>query len=177
VDGANRMKSLISDLLTYSRVSTRTRPFADVDLGDVLRRVLASLERSVKECGATLTVGPLPQVHGDVEQIALLFTTLLTNALKFQAPDAPPRIHISARLEQDTWAVSIQDNGIGIEPQYFERIFAIFQRLHPPNMYPGTGIGLAIARKIAERHRGRIWVESTPGQGATFTFTLPGTGT
>ncbi|WP_257457605.1 PAS domain-containing sensor histidine kinase [Archangium lipolyticum] len=171
VDGANRMQALINDLLAYSRVGTRGKEPHPVSLEKCAARALSYLRLAQEETGAELTVEPLPWVKGDETQLVQLLQNLVGNALKFRG-DKPPRIRVSATRQDDTVTVSVEDNGIGIEPQYYERIFAIFQRLHGKEEYPGTGIGLSICKKIVERHGGRIWVESTPGQGSTFRFTL-----
>jgi PAS domain S-box-containing protein len=180
VDGASRMQDMINDLLAISRVGTRGKPFAKTPLDDVLYDVLENLKIVLAESGAEVTHEPLPTVMGDSVQLGQLLQNLIANAIKFRG-DEPPRVHISVRREggdmragRATWVFSIHDNGIGMDPQYFDRVFLIFQRLHSREEYPGTGIGLAISRKIVERHGGRIWVESAPGQGATFHFTLPG---
>src|SRR5262249_52523091 len=133
---------------------------------------LSNLKVAVEESGAVVTQDPLPTVYADSGQLIQLFQNLIGNGLKFRGP-ASPRIHVGAREKNGEWVLSVSDNGIGIEPQYFERIFVIFQRLHTREEYPGTGIGLALCKRIVERHGGRIWVESAPGQGATFYFTLP----
>jgi len=171
VDGANRMQRLIQDLLAYSRVSTGGQQFEPTSVGIALNHALGNLVSAVKESGALITHDPLPAVMGDEKQLVQLFQNLLSNALKFSG-EQPPRIHISAKPSAAGWLFSIHDNGIGIDPQYADRIFVIFQRLHTRAEYPGTGIGLAICKKIVERHGGRIWVESEPGKGATFYFTL-----
>jgi signal transduction histidine kinase len=173
VDGANRMQQLINDLLVYSRVGTRGKPPAPTDLGEVLGHAEANLHEIIKESGAAVTHGPLPIVNGDRVQLTQLFQNLLANAIKFRG-QGPPRIHVSAQAQEGDWLLAVQDNGIGIAPEQRERIFAIFQRLHHRSEYPGTGIGLAISKKIVERHGGRIWVESSPGLGATFYFNIPG---
>lgn len=174
VDGVNRMRALINDLLTYSRVGRRNGAFGSTDLGAVLDRTLANVKVAVGENEAAVTRDPLPTIHGDEGQLVQLFQNLLVNALRFRS-EAPPRIHVSAAWSEAEggWVVSVRDNGIGMEPEHLERIFRIFQRLHGHGRYPGTGIGLAIARKIVERHGGRIWAESEPGRGSTFRFTLP----
>ena len=174
VDGASRMQKLINDLLALSRVGTQAQPSEPVDTGATLRRVLSDLKGAIESAGATVNPPEqMPTVLADGTQIGQLFQNLIGNALKFQGPQ-PPRIDITVeRAEGDFWQFSFQDNGIGIEPQYFERIFVIFQRLHGKEHYPGTGIGLAICKKIVERHGGKLWVESQPGQGANFLFTLP----
>ena len=172
VDGVNRMQSLIADLLAFSRVGSRGGAFEPTDLGAVFRRALANLEAAVEESGAEVTADPLPTVRGDAVQLGQLFQNLVGNAVKFRG-QAPPKVHVSAARQGAEWRISVRDNGIGIEPEYAERIFVIFQRLHGRAEYPGTGIGLAICKKIVERHGGRIWVESAAGQGSTFHFTLP----
>ena len=172
VDGVNRMQRLIQDLLAYSRVGTRGHDFKPLAAGRALERALANLKALVDESGATLTVGELPQVLADETQLAQLFQNLVGNALKFRGKE-PPRVEVSAERQGAEWCFSVKDNGLGIEPQYFERIFVIFQRLHGKEEYPGTGIGLAICKKIVERHGGRIGLTSQPGQGTTFWFTLP----
>ncbi|HLI27393.1 MAG TPA: PAS domain S-box protein [Chloroflexota bacterium] len=172
VDGAQRMQRLINDLLAYSRVGTQGRPLEPVDCGRVVDQVLADLGAAIAESGAVITREPLPVVRADPSQLGQVFQNLLSNAIKFHGT-APPRIHVGAAREGDEWRLWVRDNGIGIAPEYAERIFVIFQRLHTQQEYPGTGIGLAICKKIVERHGGRIWVESAPGAGATFYFTLP----
>lgn len=171
VDGAVRMKQLINDLLAYSRVSTQGKAFAPVDCEEIFRQTLINLGMSVEESGAVVTRDPLPTVPGDASQLGQLFQNLIGNAIKFRG-DLPPRIHLSAKEKQNEWLFSVQDNGIGIEPEYKDRIFIIFQRLHGKDEYPGTGIGLAVCRKIVERHGGTIWVESALGKGSTFYFTV-----
>jgi signal transduction histidine kinase len=172
VDGANRMQALIRDLLAYSRVGTRGENFEPVDCDTVLDHTLANLQVAIEENGAKVTHGPLPTVLGDPSQLAQLFQNLIANALKFRGEDSP-HVHMAAEKQANEWLFSVRDNGIGIEEQYGERIFEVFQRLHGRNKYPGTGIGLAICKKIVERHGGRIWVVSDPGGGSTFSFTLP----
>jgi signal transduction histidine kinase len=178
VDGANRMQRLILDLLAYSRVNTAGRQFEPTAMETVLKAALNNLTNAVKESQAVITHDPLPAVMGDDKQLAQLFQNLLSNAVKFGGAQ-PPRIHISAKQTDGEWLFSVRDHGIGLDPQYADRIFVIFQRLHTRAEYPGTGIGLAICKKIVERHGGRIWVESELGKGATFYFTLrdeePGT--
>jgi PAS domain S-box-containing protein len=172
VDGAIRMQHLINDLLTYSRVGTRGKPFEPTDCGQVLAETLANLKIAIEESGARVEHGPLPTVQGDRVQLVQLLQNLIGNAVKFRGTSAPG-VYVSAERCGDEWQFRVRDNGIGIEPQYFERIFVIFQRLHTREEYPGTGIGLALCKKIVERHGGRIWVESQPGRGATFHFTIP----
>jgi signal transduction histidine kinase len=173
VEGVNRMKLLIQDLLDYSRVGRRSKELVPVPAAEVLDRSLADLRTQLAEAGGTVTYDALPVVTADRTQLGQLFTNLLSNALKFRRRDVAPRIHVSASQEGNHWVFSVRDNGIGIEPQYFERIFVLFQRLHTAAEYPGTGIGLAVCKKIVEGHGGRMRVESTPGQGTTFFFTLP----
>ena len=172
VDGANRMQRLINDLLAYSRLGTRAKGFAPADCTAVLDQALANLKAAIEESGAVVTHDPLPTVTADNSQLVQLFQNLIGNAIKFRVEE-PPRIHVSAEQKGNEWVFSVRDNGIGIDPQYAERIFVIFQRLHTREEYPGTGIGLAICKKIVERRGGRIWVESQPGRGSTFYFTIP----
>jgi light-regulated signal transduction histidine kinase (bacteriophytochrome) len=172
VDGAHRMQQLVNDLLAYSRVGTRAREFAPIECENVLRAVLGNLKTSIEETKAVISHDPLPAVEADETQLGQVFQNLIGNALKFHGPDLP-RVDISAEQQDGEWRFTVRDNGIGIEPQDAGRIFVIFQRLHAGREYPGTGIGLAITKKIVERHGGRIWVESAPGQGSTFIFTIP----
>jgi signal transduction histidine kinase len=173
VDGATRMQQLINDLLAYSRVGTKGKLPAPTDLNEVLSNAEANLHEAIKESKAEVTHGSLPIVDGDHVQLTQLLQNLLANAIKFRSQE-PLRIQVSAQAQDGDWLVSVQDNGIGIAKEHQERIFAIFQRLHARDEYTGTGIGLAICKKIVERHGGRIWVESVPGQGATFNFSIPG---
>jgi PAS domain S-box-containing protein len=172
VDGAAHMQQLINDLLSYARVGSRGKDFAPTDCAAVLRTVCVNLRAAIEESGAVIVADPLPTVMADETQLVQLFQNLLGNAIKFRG-EKSPIISIGAERRGDDWLFRLRDNGIGIEPQYVERIFLIFQRLHGRSRYPGTGIGLAIAKKIVERHAGRIWVESEPGKGSTFCFTLP----
>jgi PAS domain S-box-containing protein len=172
VDGANRMQRLINDLLAYSRVGTRAKPIGPADCKVVLDQALANLKAAIEKSGAVVTHDPLPTVIADDLQLVQLLQNLIGNAIKFHV-DKPPCIHVSAEQKGDEWVFSVRDNGIGIDPHYAERIFVIFQRLHTREEYPGTGIGLAICKKIVERRGGRIWVESQPGMGSTFYFTIP----
>jgi two-component system, chemotaxis family, sensor kinase Cph1 len=171
-DGAARMQRLINDLLGYSRVGTRGKDFAPTDCAAVVGTACTNLRAAIEESDAVVTTDPLPVVMADATQLLQLFQNLLGNAIKFRG-DKPVLIHIGAERRGNDWLFWVRDNGIGIEPQYVERIFLIFQRLHGRGQYPGTGIGLAIAKKIVERHGGRIWVESEPGKESTFYFTLP----
>ena len=172
VDGAARMKQLIEDLLAYSRVGTRGKEFKPTPLETPLRRAVTNLRAAIEESSAAVTWDPLPSLDIDELQIGQLFQNLIGNALKFRGPGVP-RAHVSVVASENDHQVTVSDNGIGIEPAYSERIFQIFQRLHGREEYSGTGIGLSICRKIVDRHGGRIWVESTPGQGSVFLFTLP----
>ena len=173
VNGANRMQRLIQDLLTYSRVSTRGGSPAPTDTGSALDEVLANLHVSIMESGALVTNDEMPVVTADRSQLVQVFQNLVGNAIKFRSDD-PPRIHISAEKSGDEWIFSVEDNGIGMEPQYFDRVFALFQRLHAGEKYQGTGIGLALCKRVIQRLGGRIWVESRHGEGSTFYFTLKG---
>jgi|GEM_PF-6913109 len=172
VDGAHRMQTLINDLLAYSRVTTKGRPFEPTDCRDAVQGACANLKLRIDETGSRIEYGQLPTVLADSSQLTQLFQNLIGNALKYRSLQ-PPRISIEAELRDREWLFSVQDNGIGIEPRYFERIFVIFQRLHSRSEHSGTGIGLAVCKKIVERHGGIIWVSSEPGTGSTFYFTIP----
>jgi PAS domain S-box-containing protein len=172
VDGANRMQRLIQDLLAYSRVGSRGKIPQPTDCNVVLGRVRANLKVAIEENKALVTNYELPIVMADTTQLVQVFQNLIGNAIKF-CSEEPPRIHVSAEKNKKEWIFSVLDNGKGIDPQYHERIFVIFQRLQGKGEYPGTGIGLAICKRIIERHGGRIWVESKPGKGSTFYFTIP----
>ena len=172
VDGATRMQRLINDLLTYSRVQTRGKPSEITDSHAALGEALVNLASAIEESGGVVTNDDLPEVRADPGQLVQIFQNLVGNGLKFRG-EVPPHVHVSARDAGREWLFSVRDNGIGIEPQYFERLFVIFQRLHGQEQYPGTGIGLALCRRIVMRHGGRIWVESEAGKGSTFHFTLP----
>ena len=174
VEGARRMQTLIRDLLAYSRVGSRGGWFTPTDTSEALALALANLDTAIRERNAVITRDTLPTLVVDPTQLSQLLQNLIGNALKF-CKDRRPEIHIGAQPEDGGWLFSVRDNGIGIEPQYLERIFIIFQRLHSRTEYAGTGIGLAICKRIVERHGGRIWVESKPGQGSTFYFTIPRT--
>lgn len=173
VDGAHRMQILINDLLSISRVTTKGREFAAVDCNALLARVQQDVELAVLEKKASLSVAELPTVMADEVQLGQVFQNLIANGIKYCEADRRPEVRVAATRRGTEWVFSVSDNGIGIEPQHFERIFQIFQRLHTREEFSGTGIGLALSKKIVERHGGHIWVESTPGQGSTFFFTLP----
>jgi signal transduction histidine kinase len=175
VDGVTRMQRLINDLLQYSRVGTKGREPVPTQSETVLERALANLRIAIDDNKATVTHDPLPMVLADDRQLEQLFQNLVGNAIKFHGNE-PPRVHIRAERSNGCWMFAVKDNGIGIEPQYFDRIFQVFQRLHTMKEYAGTGIGLAVCKKIVERHGGRIWVESEPGKGTSFQFTLPAAG-
>jgi PAS domain S-box-containing protein len=172
VGGANRMQQLILDLLTYSRLTTARKPLESTDSRAACEAALMNLRQSVEHSGAIVTVGNLPRVLGDPTQLSQLFQNLIGNSIKY-CNQHKPQIEISSHAESEYWVFSVEDNGIGIEAQYFERIFQMFQRLHTRQNYSGTGIGLAICRKIVERHGGKIWVESQVGRGSKFIFTIP----
>jgi signal transduction histidine kinase len=172
VDGAKRMQSLITDLLAFSRVGRMDAELVDVALDDIVATAVTNLTVRVESTGARVDVGPLPVVHGEPVLLTAVFQNLIGNALKFHGDD-PPVVHVGAERHGDVWTITCRDEGIGIDPEYAERIFAIFQRLHPKETYEGTGIGLALCRKIVEHHGGRIWLDTTVDSGATFRFTLP----
>jgi PAS domain S-box-containing protein len=173
VDGAKRMQRLITDLLAFSRVGTRGKPFAPTDLNAVFADAIANLDRAIQDQAAQISCDALPTVNGDAVQLAQLFQNLIGNAIKFRGAAAPV-VRVGMEGEGDARVFSVVDNGIWIDPQHRERIFQIFQRLHERDKYDGTGIGLAVCKKIVERHGGRIWVEDAPGGGCAFRFTLPG---
>ncbi len=171
VDGAKRMQALINDLLAYSRVGTKARPFQPTATLSTLQTAMTQLRMAIEESGAQITHGVLPTVMGDPTQLLQLFQNLLANAIKFRR-DVAVQVHVDAEAVEGAWRFSVRDNGIGMESDYFERIFVLFQRLHGRSEYPGTGIGLALCKKIVERHGGSITVESQPGVGSTFRFTI-----
>jgi len=173
VDGADRMQRLIDDILTYSRVTTRTSPFEPVKMEDILQTVLVNLTVATEESKAEITHDPLPVINADASQMGQVMQNLVGNAIKFFEDDKPPVIHVSASQEGAEWVFSVKDNGIGIDPELFERMFDLFKRLVPQDKYPGTGVGLAVTKKIIQRHGGRIWVDSQPGEGSTFFFSIP----
>jgi PAS domain S-box-containing protein len=172
VAGATRMQALINDLLAYSRVGTRGAAFEAIDCRDVLERVLANLKSAIDETNAVVMHDPLPRLWADATQMGQLFQNLIGNAIKYRG-EGTPRIDLAVRRRGDEWLFSVRDNGIGFDRKHAGRIFVIFQRLHNRDQYPGTGIGLAICKKIVERHGGRIWAESEPGRGSRFSFTIP----
>lgn len=173
VDGAARMQALIRDLLAFSRVGTLVQEFKDVDTQGALGKAIANLKTMIDETGSMVISEDLPQVRADETQLTLLFQNLIGNAIKFQNRSQIPRVHVSATRQAGFWCFSVQDNGIGIEAKYREKVFQVFQRLHTRQEYPGTGIGLALCKRIVDRHGGRIWFESCRGQGTTFYFTIP----
>lgn len=173
VDGAARMKALIDDLLAYSRSGGDVAVLRRVDCGVLVRSAVADLEQAIGGSGASIEVGDLPVVEGDPGQLSQLFQNLLSNALKFVAPDVPPRVTVTARREHDAWCFSVADNGIGIAPEHRKRVFLMFKRLHGRAQYPGTGIGLALCHKIVTRFGGRIWLADTTNEGCEFLFTVP----
>ncbi len=172
VDGAARMRRLINDLLALSRVGTRAKDFEATDCEAVYDRTLVNLQALVEDNEALVTHDRLPTVMGDRTQLGQLFQNLIANAIKFRS-DEPLTVHVGAEQQDGHWLFSVRDNGIGIDPEYAERIFVVFQRLHGKGDRPGTGIGLAVCKKIVERHGGRIWVTSLPDEGSTFFFTMP----
>jgi len=172
VDGAKRMQNMINDLLAFSRVTTKGHEFKPVEADTALKLALANLKVAIEASQASVTFDPLPVVNADSAQLTQLFQNLIGNAIKFRRKE-PPQVHVSVEKRAKDWEFSVRDNGIGIEPQHLERIFVIFQRLHTAAQFPGTGIGLAICKKIAERHGGNLWVSSQPGVGSTFHFTIP----
>jgi len=172
IEGTKRMQALIKDLLDYSQAGTSSRGFEPADCMSALHKAVFNLQAAIKEGGATLTYDDLPPVMADHSQLIRLFQNLIGNAIKFRGKEAP-KIHISAEQRNGEWVFSVRDNGIGIDPKFADQIFISFRRLHSGAVYPGTGIGLATCKKIVERHGGRIWVESEPGKGSIFYFTIP----
>jgi signal transduction histidine kinase len=172
VEGSKRMYALVEDLLTYSRVEASVIPFSNIAMEQVMEVVLKDLGESIEASGASVTVDPLPEVNGDFRQIVQLMENLVANAIKFRKWESPS-VRVSSSLVEREWIFSIQDNGIGIDKEYSDKVFQMFQRLHQRETFPGTGIGLAICKKVVERHGGRIWFDSEPGRGSTFFFSLP----
>ncbi|MFG2081014.1 ATP-binding protein [Micromonospora tulbaghiae] len=173
VDGAQRMQRLINDLLAFSRIGRLTTGFTEVDLNKVMGDVAGQTEAALQYSDAELTWGEMPTIRGEEPLLTNLLVNLVSNSVKFRRPDVPPKVHVSARLVDGEWEISCRDNGIGIEPEFADKIFVIFQRLHSKDAYPGTGIGLAIVKKIVEYHGGRVWVDTDAGEGTTIRFTLP----
>lgn len=172
-DGAQRMRELIQGLLSYSRVDSNALRFEVVRLDDLVASALADLSGAIGQTGAEICVGGLPEVRGDAVQLRQVLVNLIGNALKFQPPGQRPRVKVAARRGDDCWLIIVRDNGIGIAQEYLDEVFGMFRRLHGGATYPGTGIGLALVKRIVEAHGGSVWVESLPGQGSTFCFTLP----
>ncbi|MCX9010721.1 MAG: PAS domain S-box protein [Candidatus Methanoperedens sp.] len=172
VDGTTRMQRMIEDLLAYSRVGTRGKPFEPTDCEAVFNQAVTNLKVTIEQNNATVTHDPLPAVMADSTQMVQLFQNLISNGIKYRREE-PPRIHVFAQRKENEWIFSVRDNGIGIAPEFFKHLFQIFQREHPAKEYPGTGIGLAVCKRIVERHGGRIWAESEAGKGSTFYFTIP----
>jgi len=172
IDGVRRMQELIKDLLEYSKLGTQGTILKPVDFSAAVDKAVLNLKAAVEDIGATVTHDQLPTVMADASQISRLFQNLIGNALKFHGKE-PMRVRISAERRENEWVLSVRDNGIGMEPRHTEKIFGMFQRLHTAEEYPGTGIGLAICKRIVEHHGGQIWVESEPGKGSTFYFTIP----
>jgi light-regulated signal transduction histidine kinase (bacteriophytochrome) len=178
-NAAARMQTLIKDLLTFSRVISRTEPFVEVDLSQVVREVLGDLEVRIEKAEATVEVGNLPVIEADATQMRQLLQNLIGNALKFQPPNAKPKVQVHSevvsgnRSNESVCVLTVKDNGIGFEERYMDKIFAVFQRLHGRQEYEGTGIGLAVCRRIVDRHKGTITAKSAPGEGATFIVRLP----
>ena len=174
-DGTARMRQMIVDLLEFSRVGSKDKPLEPTNLEEVVARCMNNLTVAIDESGARMTHDPMPTVMSDFTQIMHVFQNLSSNALKFRKEGVVPEIHLGAEKKGDEWVFSVADNGIGIDPKYFDKLFIIFHRLNSAATYKGNGIGLAISKKVVERHGGRIWVESELGKGTTFFFTLPAT--
>jgi light-regulated signal transduction histidine kinase (bacteriophytochrome) len=171
-EGAERMRELVNDLLQYSRIDSQSEPFTLVDMNLVANKVVSSLKIAIEECKAEVVIESLPVVMADETQMSQLLQNLISNAIKFRGPEAP-RVEVASWEGAREWTISVKDNGIGIAPKYQDKLFQMFQRLHNRDEYPGTGIGLAIAKKIVERHGGRIWLDSDGKTGSTFFFTMP----
>jgi light-regulated signal transduction histidine kinase (bacteriophytochrome) len=167
------MEMLVRDLLAYTQVTKIEPPTEKTDANLALQDVIANLSQAIAESNAQITYDPLPAVPVHGTHIWQLFQNLVGNAIKYRSPDRIPAVHVSVQRSGSNWLFSVRDNGIGIEPEYEERVFGLFKRLHTGDEYSGTGIGLAICQRIVERYQGRIWVESKPGEGSTFSFCLP----
>jgi light-regulated signal transduction histidine kinase (bacteriophytochrome) len=173
VDGSKRMKEMIQGLLDYSKIGNKEKEFKPVNTENILKTAIFNLKRAIEENNAVIISDALPEVMGDESQLIRLFQNLIGNAIKFKKKDVPPEIHISAvKNKNDSYVFSFADNGIGLDPRFKDRIFEVFKRLHTIDQFEGTGIGLAISKRIVEIHGGTIWVESEPGVGSTFYFTL-----
>ena len=172
-NGATRMEALVRDLLTYTQAARFDEPTKITDANEALKTALANLSGAIVESGAEVTTGPLPPVLVNATHLLQLFQNLIGNAIKYRSPERMPAVHIEAERQSGYWVFSIVDNGIGIDPEYKENIFGLFKRLHSNDEYSGTGIGLAICQRIVDRYHGRIWVESEPGRGSTFRFSVP----
>jgi PAS domain S-box-containing protein len=173
VNGASRMKALIEDLLRMSRAGTQAMNFTPVSAQVLADAAIQNLQIAIQESAAVVTTDPLPPVVADPTLLTQVFQNLIGNAIKFRAPGVQAQVHITANEREDEWVFSVRDNGLGIEPRHKERIFGIFERLHSADQYPGSGVGLAISQRVVERHGGRIWIESAPGEGSTFYFSIP----
>ena len=172
LDGSRRMRSLVEDLLAFSRVGSRGKALEYINSEAVFKNTLSQLSLAIEQSSAEITFDKLPMVLADDTQMGQVFQNLLSNAIKFHS-DQPLKIHVSAKKSEDQWVFSVKDNGLGIDPEHFDRIFLMFQRLHGKDEYPGTGIGLAVCKRIIDRHGGKIWIESDKGKGSTFYFSLP----
>jgi light-regulated signal transduction histidine kinase (bacteriophytochrome) len=175
VRGSERMRQLIDDLLQFSRIDSSKKELAPADMNKVAKTVENSLQLAIREAKAQVTIEELPTVMADEVQMTQVLQNLISNAIKFRGPEAP-KVEVTASHRGHEWVFAVKDNGIGIDPKYHENLFKMFQRLHSNEQYPGTGIGLAISKKIIERHGGRIWVDSKKGEGSTFFFTIPESG-
>ena len=172
LDGGVRMQDLVNDLLDYSRIDGQARPFQRMELSEAVNTAVTNLRQSIKDTGAKITFGELPAVVADRPQVVQVMQNLISNGIKFHDQE-PPQIHVKAEQREHDWLVSVSDNGIGIDAKYLECIFDFFKRVHSRDRFPGTGIGLPICKRVVERHDGSIWVESKPGRGSDFFFTLP----
>jgi light-regulated signal transduction histidine kinase (bacteriophytochrome) len=173
ISASARMSALVTDLLAYARLTTEEERPSSVALDEDLEAALTHLDQAIIESGASITHDPMPTLQVDRGQMVRLFQNLIGNAIKYRKPDQPPKVHVRAEQKGAEWVISVRDNGIGFDPKYASTIFDPFKRLHTAEEYPGTGVGLAICRRIVQAQRGRIWAESQPGEGTTFCFTLP----